>query len=199
MKKVIRLTESDLVRIVKRVIRESEDEVYDEYNDLIGHYDVGPDRLDSARFIPNQKGTEKGYSMGPKTPERSYRKPRPDSGMERSRPIQMKSRRNDFDLNENDSSKKRYESTLWKKYNFLPDPDGLTRRQFNQMSPEDQETFRLEHLINKYNLNKVIKILITLYGDEDRVDYYLSRFKPLGITSLDELEEYKGGYPEDEY
>ena len=32
MRKVIRLTESDLVRIVKRVVRESEDEVYDDFD-----------------------------------------------------------------------------------------------------------------------------------------------------------------------
>ena len=125
MKKVIRLTESDLVRIVKRVIRESEDD---------------------------------------------------------------------------DSSKKRYESTLWKKYDFLPLPDetpsdGLTKKEFNQMSPSDQETFRLEHVINTRDLNIIIRLL----GGEDKVELYLSRYKPLGITSVDELIDYKGGYPEEEY
>ncbi len=124
MKKVIRLTESDLVKIVKRVIRESE----------------------------------------------------------------------------GDDSSKRYESTLWQKYDFLPTPDqtpsdGLSKREFNQMSPDDQEIFRLEHVINKYGLNKIIK----LYGGEDMTEKYLRGYKPLGITSLDELIKYKGGYPEDEY
>jgi hypothetical protein len=82
MKKVIRLTESDLMRIVKRVIEENrfEDEVYDDNDDLIGHYSRDPERLDTARFIPNQKGTEKGHSMGDRTPERSYKKPKSNGG-----------------------------------------------------------------------------------------------------------------------
>jgi hypothetical protein len=115
MRKVVRITESDLVRIVKRVIRESEDEVYDDNDDLIGHYSLDKDRLDTARFIPNQKGTEKGHSMGANTPERSYKKPGRDSGMERlmakddfarlrperMKPERMNNRRYD-DMNEND-------------------------------------------------------------------------------------------------
>ena len=52
-----------------------EDEVYDDKNELIGHYSRDPERLDTARFIPNRKGEEQGLSMGARTPERSYKKP----------------------------------------------------------------------------------------------------------------------------
>jgi hypothetical protein len=96
MKKVIRLTESDLVRIVKRVIRESEDE------------------------SPKSKKDK------------------------------------EFDM-----ERKQYE-LLIKKYD---NPDTIIR----------------------------------LLGGKRDAEKYLSHYKPLGITSVDELIEYKGGYPEDEY
>jgi len=169
MKRIVRLTESDLVRIVKRIVKESEDEVYDDNDDLIGHYDVGPDRLDSARFIPNQKGTEKGHSTGPNTPERSYKKPRPDS-MERM---------NYDDMNENDDYDDDYtRERSFKDKNFKYNKSGL------------------ERTIERFdNVEKIIKLL----GGEDFTDKSLRYYKPLGLTSVDELIDYKGGYTEEEY
>ncbi len=168
MKKVIRLTENDLVRIVKRVIRESEDEVYDENNDLIGHYSYDNDRLDTARFIPNQKGTEKGFSMGANTPERSYKKPRHDRGMGRAelRPEPMRYKR-DFDLNENEES---YDDIRFKK--------------------------RLETLIQTMtSLDKIIGLL----GGDRMAEKNLEYYKPLGITDLIDLYNYKDWDDKDEF
>jgi len=208
MRKVVRLTESDLVRIVKRVIRESEDEVYDDNNDLIGHYNVGPDRLDSARFIPNQKGTEKGHSMGSNTPEISYKKPGRDSGMERlmakddfarlrpermkpermkpermkperMKPERMNNRRYD-DMNENDD---------------YYDDDYTRERSFKDKKFKHNKSV-LEKTIERFdNVEKIIKVL----GGEDFTNKFLRYYKPLGLTSVDELIDNKGGYPEDEY
>jgi len=188
MRKVVRLTESDLVRIVKRVIRESEDEVYDDNDDLIGHYSFDKDRLDTARFIPNQKGTEKGHSMGANTPERSYKKPSRDSGMgrlmakddfARLRPERMKNRRDEFDLNENDDY----------------DDDYTREMSFKDKKFKHNKSV-LEKTIERFdNVEKIIKV----FGGEDFTDKFMRYYKPLGLTSVDELIDYKGGYPEDEY
>ena len=171
MKRIVRLTESDLVRIVKRIVKESEDEVYDDNDDLIGHYDVGPDRLDSARFIPNQKGTEKGHSMGGNTPERSYRKPRPDSGMRRSNDR----RYNDMDMNE----------------------DNYERRGNGQIVQRDKLNFEetksgMERSINNFSLEHLIR----LYNGENQINSIFKKYKPLGLLSFDDLVDYK---EEDEY
>jgi hypothetical protein len=98
MKKVIRLTESDLVRIVKRVIRESEDD-----------YDSEMSRKDN-RFQYNKSGLERTIK-------------------------------------------------------------------------------RIDRV------EKIIKLL----GDEDSAGRNLKYYRPLGITSVDELIDYKGGYTEEEY
>ena len=102
MRKVVRLTESDLVRIVKKVIRESEDDYDDDY-----------------------------------TRERSFK----------------------------DKKFKHNKSVLEK-----------TIERFD-------------------NVEKIIKVL----GGEDFTNKFLRYYKPLGLTSVDELIDYKGGYPEDEY
>jgi len=102
MRKVVRLTESDLVRIVKKVIRESEDDYDDDY-----------------------------------TRERSF-----------------------------------------KDKNFKYNKSGLERT--------------IERIDS---VEKIIKLL----GGEDFTDKNLRYYKPLGLTSVDELIDYKGGYTEEEY
>lgn len=205
MRKVVRLTESDLVRIVKRVIRESEDEVYDYDDDLIGHYDVGPDRLDSARFIPNQKGTEKGHSMGSKTPERSYRKPRRDSGMERLKakddfarlrperipgPERMKSRRDYFDLNEN------------------YDIDAILNPRSIKYSENPNVDDFLESVFPGLNTEDTKKALFKLLRNEELFREFSRLMRIFGYNSYHNKEEifdkviewaYERGYPEEEY
>ena len=209
MRKVVRLTESDLVRIVKRVIRESEDEVYDDNDDLIGHYSLDKDRLDTARFIPNQKGTEKGHSMGANTPERSYKKPGRDSGMERLmakddfarlrperiKPERMRDRSDEIDLNEDEeSSNKKFQSSLWKKYDFLPHPDEtprkITSRELIQMERFDREVAQIENTLNELSLPNIIKLL----GGKDMLSSFLRRYEPLGIKSLNDLIEFKTSF-----
>ena len=204
MRKVVRLTESDLVRIVKRVIRESEDEVYDDNDDLIGHYSLDKDRLDTARFIPNQKGTEKGHSMGANTPERSYKKPGRDSGMERLmakddfarlRPERMRDRSDEIDLNEDEeSSNKKFQSSLWKKYDFLPHPDEtprkITSRELIKMERFDREVAQIENTLNELSLPNIIKLL----GGKDMLSSFLRRYEPLGIKSLNDLIEFKTSF-----
>jgi len=61
MKKIIRLTESDLARIVKRVIKENRDapirNVIDfETGEMVGTHQYG------IGFVPNELGLEMGYS-----------------------------------------------------------------------------------------------------------------------------------------
>ena len=41
--------------------------------------------------------------------------------------------------------------------------------------------------------------LIKLLGGERHLDSLLSQYKPFGLSSLDDLIDYKGGYPEEEY
>jgi hypothetical protein len=36
-------------------------------------------------------------------------------------------------------------------------------------------------------------------GGERHLDSLLSQYKPFGLSSLDDLIDYKGGYPEEEY
>jgi hypothetical protein len=64
MKKIIRLTESDLARIVKRVIRENrnapERNVIDfETGEMVGTHQYG------IGFVPNEIGLEMGYTEHP--------------------------------------------------------------------------------------------------------------------------------------
>jgi len=214
MRKVVRLTESDLVRIVKRVIRESEDEVYDDNNDLIGHYNVGPDRLDSARFIPNQKGTEKGHSMGSNTPEISYKKPGRDSGMERLmakddfarlRPERMKPERmkpermNPERMNPERMNNRRYDD-LNENDDDDYDDDYTRERSFKDKNFKYNKS-GLERTIGRFSLEHLIR----LYGGENQIDSTLKKYRPFastdnkGLLSFDDLVDYKGGYEEDEY
>ena len=64
MKKIIRLTESDLTRIVKRVIQENIDapikNVIDvKTGEMVGTYQYG------VGFVPNEIGMEMGYDEDP--------------------------------------------------------------------------------------------------------------------------------------
>jgi hypothetical protein len=62
---------------------------------------------------------------------------------------------------------------------------------------EDEEggASRVEYVINKID---GVDELIQLLGGEDSAERILRRYKPLGLESLDDLIEYKGGYPEEE-
>jgi hypothetical protein len=64
MKKIIRLTESDLARIVKRVIKENRDapirNVMDlETGEMVGTHQYG------VGFVPNKRGLRMGYNEDP--------------------------------------------------------------------------------------------------------------------------------------
>ena len=66
MKKIIRLTESDFARIVKRVIKENRDapirNVIDfETGEMVGTHQYG------VGFIPNKRGLRMGYSEDPES------------------------------------------------------------------------------------------------------------------------------------
>lgn len=60
---------------------------------------------------------------------------------------------------------------------------------------EDGGASRVEYVINKID---GVDELIELLGGEDSAERILRRYKPLGLESLDDLIEYKGGYPEEE-
>ena len=57
MKRIVRLTESDLVRIVKRVVKESEDEVYDDNYERRGIV-----QRDKLNFEETKSGMERSIN-----------------------------------------------------------------------------------------------------------------------------------------
>ena len=71
--KVIKLTESDLKKIVKKVLREQEEDtelyVYDEDKVMVGTMDYKNRQSGYEKFIPNGEGTKRGYKKGDDIPE----------------------------------------------------------------------------------------------------------------------------------
>jgi hypothetical protein len=188
MRKVVRITELDLVRIVKRVIKENnapERNVIDvETGKMVGTHQYG------VGFVANKIGERMGYESHPTSIPDGTKMERNELAPTEMRNrrdkddfAQLRNRRNEFDLNENDDYDDDYD-------------DDYTR----EMSFKDKKFKHnksvLEKTIERFdNVEKIIKVL----GGEDFTDKFLRYYKPLGLTSVDELIDYKGGYPEDEY
>ena len=194
MKKVIRLTESDLMRIVKRVIKENNapgKHVRDiETGKLVGTH------KDGVGFTVNEIGERMGYESDPDGIPNGTKMGYNDNfpirmnSMFRSqirtvpskmgRP-QMPPRRMHDNLNENDFEDERPidREAAYKEREFL-------RRKTS-----------LENIIQ----NRDLETILTLLGDEEyHVERFLKELKPFGITTYDELVAYKEGYEEeDEY
>jgi hypothetical protein len=187
MRKVVRLTESDLVRIVKRVIKENnapERNVIDfETGKMVGTHQYG------VGFVANKIGERMGYESHPTSI--------PDgTKMERNElaPTEMRNRRDkdDFaqlrnrrydDLNENDD------------YDDDYDDDYTRERSFKDKNFKYNKS-GLERTIERFdNVEKIIKLL----GGKAFTDKSLRYYKPLGLTSVDELIKAKEGYTEEEY
>ena len=163
MRKVVRLTESDLVRIVKRVIKENnapERNVIDvETGKMVGTHQYG------VGFVANKIGERMGYESHPTSIPNGTK-------MERNElvPTEMRNRRDEFDLNENDDYDDDYtRERSFKDKNFKYNKSGLERT-----------IKRIDRV------EKIIKLL----GDEDSADRNLKYYRPLGIKSVDELIDY---------
>ena len=188
MKKVIRLTESDLMRIVKRVIKENnapERYVRDiETGKLVGTH------KDGVGFTVNEIGERMGYESDPDGIPNGTK-----MGYNDNFPIRMNSMGRD---------EIRTAPSKWGKGKMSRRDDDLNENDFEGEEPIDREAayqqrqflkFKasLENMIQKRDLETIL----TLLGDEDyHVEKYLKKYEPFGITTYDKLVAYKEGYEE---
>jgi len=185
MRKVVRLTESDLVRIVKRVIKENnapERNVIDfETGKMVGTHQYG------VGFVANKIGERMGYESHPTSI--------PDgTKMERNElaPTEMRNRRDKDD----------FAQLRNRRYDDMNENEDYYERWGNgQIVQRDKLNFEqtkaaMEETIDDFSLEK----LNLLLGGENHIDSIFKKYKPLGLLSFDDLVDYKGGYDEeDEY
>ena len=189
MKKVIRLTESDLMRIDKRVIKENnapERYVRDvETGKMVGTHQYG------VGFTVNKIGERMGYESDPVSiPDGTKMEDNDNSPMRMGR-SQIRT-----------APSKMGRGEMPRRYN------GLNENDFEDEEPIDREAAYQQRQLQKRKAslenmiqNRDLETILTLLGDEEyHVERFLKELKPLGITTYDELVAYKEGYEEeDEY